>query len=314
MKLKTFVKRLIPLLPARAQVCLRDQNKKSQRRARSKRERTLVHVVDVLHRISECELAGDFMIHGSITNIGKLDKPVSELMKGWIEQIDLTRQTILCPALPYNTTMLEYLKVCKDFDVHSAKNAMGAISNSLMAMPGAVRSLHPTHSVVALGASASEYVAQHELDSSPFGPNSPYQKLTLRGGKIVMFGVGLNSVTCFHVYEDMMGSAMPLPIYLDQRFTVPCKGPTGNITMVTTSCHNPSLSAIRECERARGWLVEAGALKTYTLGDSELSVLDARLFTVTLLKMLAEGKSIYGDIKLTPIQQQRAAECRKVLD
>lgn len=190
---------------------------------------------------------------------------------------------------------------------------MGAISNWVMAMPDALRSLHPTHSVVALGASANEYVAEHERDSTPFGPNSPYHKLTLRGGKIVMFGVGLNSVTCFHVYEDMLGSAMPLSVYLDQRFDVPCIGPAGDAVMVTTSCHNPSVSAIRECERARDTLVKAEAIKTYTLGDSELSVIDARLFTVTLLKMLANGKSIYGDVKLIPAQRQRVAECRELL-
>ena len=313
MFLKTQIKRLVALLPVTIQSFLRIENKKRQRRERSGRERTMVHVADILERLIDCELVGDFMVHGSISNIGKLDRPVSELMKGWIQQVDLKRQTMLCPALPYNTTMLEYLEVCKVFDVRSAKNAMGAISNWIMAMPGALRSIHPTHSVVAVGAAASEYVAGHERDTTPFGPNSPYQKLTLRGGKIVMFGVGLNSVTSFHVYEDMLGSAMPLAVYLDQCFDVPCVGSTGNAMMVTTRCHNPSVSAIRECERARDELVRAGAIKTYALGDSELSVVDARLFTVTLLKMLADGNSIYGDVKLTPAQRQRVEECQEQL-
>lgn len=313
MNVKILLKRFIPLLPVRIQSFLRAQNKQRQRRNRSGRERAIVHIADILYLLSKCELTEDFMIHGSISNIGKLDQPVSELMKAWIQQIDLTRQTVLCPALSYNTTMLEYLESCANFDVRTSKNAMGAISNWVMKFPGCLRSLHPTHSVVALGAKAEEYISSHEFDTTPFGLNSPYQKLVLKEGKIVMFGVGLNSVTCFHVYEDILGPAMPISVYLDRSFQISCIGLTGVPIVVTTRCHDPNVSAIRECERMRDVLVKTGAMKSYALGDSELSVINARLFTITLLEMLAKGKSIYGDIKISPEQTKRISECRELL-
>jgi aminoglycoside 3-N-acetyltransferase len=312
--LKTTLKRLIPLLPPAAQRFLRSKAALWRRKERiARKERTQVAVSDVLARLAECKLDGDLMIHGSISNIGKFDRPVSELVKAWLEQLDLQRQTVLVPALPYNTTMREYLEGCTGFDVRTAKNAMGAISNIVMAMPGARRSVHPTHSVVALGANSDHYVTGHEFDSTPFGPNSPYRKLTERRGKILMFGVGLNSVTCFHVYEDMLGPYMPLAVYLDRPFKVSCVGVGGNNMEVTTACHNPSVSAIRECERVRDELVRAGAMTSYPLGESELSILDARLFTTTLLRMLADGKSIYGPVEVTADQRKRIAECLETL-
>jgi len=315
MNLKTIVKRLLPLLPARAQEFLRAKVATRRRQARAARkDRTMVAATDVLASLAGCGLDGDLIIHGSISNIGKFDKPVSEFVHAWLQQLDLTSQTVLVPALPYNTTMREYLESCKAFDVRTAKNAMGAISSIISKLPGAHRSVHPTHSVVAIGAKAEDYVTGHELGDTPFGANSPYKKLTERGGKILMFGVGLNSVTCFHVYEDMMGAAMPINVYLDQRFQVPCVDATGENLVVTTACHNPSVSAIRECERARDELVKAGAMVSYPLGESELSVVDARLFTITLLKMLADGKSIYGRVAVNADQRKRIAECLESLN
>lgn len=315
MSLKTLLKRLLPFLPPATQQFLRSKAAQKRRQERAARkDRTMVAVADVLTCLARCGLDGDLIIHGSISNIGKFDKPVSEFVNAWLQQLDLKNQTVLVPALPYNTTMREYLESCKAFDVRTAKNAMGAISSIISKLPGAHRSVHPTHSVVAIGANAEAYVTGHELGDTPFGANSPYRKLTERGGKILMFGVGLNSVTCFHVYEDMMGAEMPVNVYLDQRFQIPCVDAAGNNLVVTTACHNPSVSAIRECERARDELVKAGAIVSYPLGESELSVVDARLFTITLLKMLADGKSIYGRVAVNAEQRKRSAECLESLN
>ena len=45
---------------------------------------------------------------------------------------------------------------------------------------GVVRSLHPTHSVAACGAQASELVHHHHKDRSPVGSHSPFRKVDSR--------------------------------------------------------------------------------------------------------------------------------------
>lgn len=301
MHLKAFAKRLLPHLPRWAQQVVR-QRAEQQRLAQhvARKQRTKVQLSDVVLELERFEFGTDIMVHGSISNIGKMDRPVPALVDELLRLTDIEHNTLLVPALPYNTTMKEYLDGLTGFDIRNAKNAMGAISNLVMAMPGAQRSLHPTHSVAALGPKALEYTQDHQLDATPFGPHSPYAKLTMRRGKILLFGVGLNSVTCFHVYEDLLGTDCPMQVYLPDRYTVPCTDQQGREISLSTVAHNPQLSAVRDCERARPWLEKAGAIRSVPLGESELCIIDAWLFTRTLLEHLKKGESIYGKVKLKP--------------
>ena len=122
-----------------------------------------------------------------------------------------------------------------------------------------------------------------------------------------MFGVGLNSVTNFHVYEDLLGADLPFAVYAEKTYAIPCVKQDGSKVEVITPCHDGSVSARRECERAREFLLADGVIQSIPLGESELSLVDAKGFSVCLLKMLLQGKSIYGEVKLTP-QQTLAVE------
>lgn len=316
MSLRLVAKRALPYLPQWLQRQLRSRQEQQRLAEHAERKkRTQVSVDEVLELFADMKLTKDVIIHGSISNIGKLDKPVTVLVDRLLAMLDLSKQTVLVPALPYNTkTMREHLSESVSFDVRTARNAMGAISTMVMSRPGARRSVHPTHSLVALGADADAYTARHHLDPTPFGPGSPYWRLTAKGGHILMIGVGLNSVTCFHVYEDFLGGHLPFQVYLPESFRVPCVDSEGQALTVTTTCHNPKLSVVRECERARPWLNAAGAIRTKKLGESELSVIDARLFTRTLLEHLHEGESIYGKVKLRQDQREAIRDAIRRMD
>lgn len=302
--MKQIAKRILPLLPAVLQTLLRKEaERRRQIEKKARKERISISGGDIEHALAQFRFESDVILHSSISNIGKFELPVQEIAALFTQTVDTSRHTLLVPALPFNSSMREYLDKAEVFDVRSARNAMGAIPNILMAYPGAVRSIHPTHSVVALGPRASFYVENHQADSTPFGPNSPFFKLTKRRGKILMFGVGLNSVTNFHVYEDLLGPALPFEVYLGRRYVTQCIDHDGSNIVVESPCHNPQLSSRRECERARSHLQSAGAITTVPFGDSEVSVIDAHLFTVTLLEMLLAGKSIYGDIVISPEQR-----------
>lgn len=301
MQIKAIAKRLLPHLPRWAQQIVRRRAERRRLTQHAERkQRTKVRLAEVVAQLETFGLDTDVIVHGSISNIGKMDHPVPALVDELLRVVGTERNTLLVPALPYNTTMKEYLDGLVSFDIRCAKNAMGAISNLVMGMQGSLRSLHPTHSVVAFGPKAQDYVQSHHLDTSPFGTNSPYAKLTQRRGKILLIGVGLNSVTCFHVYEDLLGPDCPIQVYLPTTYRIPCTDHAGEAVSVSTVAHNPSVSASRECERARPWLQEAGAIRTVPLGESELTVIDAWLFTRTLLERLKKGESIYGKVKLRP--------------
>ena len=89
------------------------------------------------------------------------------------------------------------------FHQRYSPSTVGALTNVLRARPNAIRSLHPSHSVAAIGRRAAEYCANHELDNSPCSPVSPYGKLIDWRGKVVLLGVELTRCTFFHCLEEV---------------------------------------------------------------------------------------------------------------
>jgi len=274
---------------------------------KERKQRVVVSLQQIETILDRLDLDSDVIIHSSTSNIGKIEGNAVQLTELIISKMDSNKHTLLAPALPFLGSMKEYLDSLEEFDLASAKNAMGNISNMIMKKEGCKRSLHPTHSVIAIGKNSDFYTTNHELCSTPFCQESPYYKLTQNNGKILMFGVNLNSVTNFHVYEDILGEFLPVNVYTSKNYQIPCTDDNVKI-VVTTKAHNPFLSAKRDCERARKHLINNGYVQTYEIGDSEISLLDAKGLTITLFEMLLVGESIYGRVKLSKEQKVKVNE------
>ncbi len=76
----------------------------------------------------------------------------------------------------------------------------GLLNAFLCAAPGAVRSAHPDASMVAVGARAAALIGEHRLGQA-FGPGSPLERLVAMGGKVLMLGAPLDTVTVLHHAE-----------------------------------------------------------------------------------------------------------------
>jgi aminoglycoside 3-N-acetyltransferase len=107
--------------------------------------------------------------------------------------------TLLVPTLSYESVPADN----RVFDVRHTKSDVGAVTNVFRKMPGAVRSLHPTHSVAAMGQLAVAMTVNHEKDTSPVGEYSPFRKVRDLGGQILMLGCGLFPNTSMHGVEEL---------------------------------------------------------------------------------------------------------------
>ena len=104
--------------------------------------------------------------------------------------------TLLLPALSY----LQQPPL-----LHSTlatPSCVGYLSEYFRTRPGVTRSLHPTHSVCAVGASVDDLLGDHHQDATPCGAHSPFHKLLHRQGKILMLGCGLRPNTTMHAIEE----------------------------------------------------------------------------------------------------------------
>lgn len=140
------------------------------------------------------------LMHSSIKALNTTKTP-----KEFIEDIQRVlgpEGTLLIPALTYSNVNKEQ----PYFSVQHSLPCIGVLPNIFMNMEGVVRSVHPTHSVCAWGKYAKEITANHELDDTPLGKNSPFMRLPQYGGKILMVGPILHACTFMHGVEELAGA------------------------------------------------------------------------------------------------------------
>ena len=112
-----------------------------------------------------------------------------------------------------------------DPTVHGSN--LGALPSAFLSFPGVRRSLHPTHSVSAVGRHAEFVTAGHHKAASVFGEGSPWQRFIELGGKLLGVGISMGPVTFYHRLEDEMGDAFPLPVKRPETNRMRCRDATG---------------------------------------------------------------------------------------
>ena len=141
--------------------------------------------------------SGDVVIvHSSLSSMGLVEGGAETVIKALTEVLGESG-TLLFPAFSYGT-----IGESMTFDIKSTPVCIGKIAETFRNTSGVLRSMHPTHSVCAKGRYASEMIADHELDRTPMGENSPYRRLTKYRAKILMLGCSLNSMSFMHGVEE----------------------------------------------------------------------------------------------------------------
>ena len=293
--LKIAVKYALYYAPRPLQERLRKiQMERELREGMERAKRTRVSKAEFLELMDRLDWGSDIFLHTSMLNVGKIEGGAKFIADTLSRKVDTERYTLLVSALPYRGSFWEYLRTNPTFDVRTADIAMGAVNERLAARPDACRSIHPTHSVVAIGKRAAEYTATHHLDKTPFGPHSPYWKLFLNKGKILLLGATLNNVTAIHALEDALGDSYPIDIYAADDYPVTCYDGEGKPLIVSTKCHHPLKCISRDGVVLRKPLEACGGVKAYPLGESEALLIDALKYAQCFFDQLAQGRSIYG--------------------
>ncbi len=233
-------------------------------------------------------------LHTSLRNIGKVKGGVKFMVNTLLDFVGLDYRTLLVSALPYRGSFADYLTTHKTFDVRTAPIAMGSINEAIAKHDGALRSVHPTHSVVAIGPRASEFVVGHSDAPTPFAASSPYYKFVQSRGCALLIGATLNNMTFVHVIEDMLGDAFPIAPYCSKSFRISCTNADGKTVDVTTRCHKRFWGIFRDTERLLPDMMSCGAVRRWPLGAGYITQVDAYKFVRRYLELLSQGRSIYG--------------------
>lgn len=255
--------------------------------------KTKVSQEDIDNLFFSLALNSDVMIHSSLPDLGNIKlKHVTDNLKRYV--LD-SGHTILCPALPIKGSSLDYLKSIRTFDVRTAPNAMGAISCYYERQEESLRSLSPTHSVVAFGERSEYYTKEHHVDETPFTEKSPYFKIMANKGKILMLGASLKNLTFNHVIEDMIGEeSFPVRVYDTRRFEIELIDKLGTKQKGSFRAHSSRSGRMRDSVELMRMVRELPSTRVFPIGCGEVLLLDAMDVCLCLLTQLKNGLTTMG--------------------
>lgn len=142
---------------------------------------------------------GVLLVHSSLRALGYVEGGPETVIQALLAALG-PEGTLLLPALTYEHVTPEN----PVFDVRHTPSNVGAIPEYFRTRSGTRRSVHPTHSVCAVGPRTGEMLDDHPLDDTPCGPHSPFRKLRDVGGQLLMLGCGLHPNTSFHAMEELV--------------------------------------------------------------------------------------------------------------
>lgn len=251
-----------------------------------------------------CLEPGDTVLfHSSLKSLGYVENGPRTVIEAMYESVS-PDGTIVFPAyyLPVGT-IYETCKI-KDyiFDPRVHGTNLGRLPEEFLRFPGVERSLHPTHSVAALGRNARYLTEAHHLAPSIFGKGSPWDRLIEIGGKVGGIGTPMAPGALYHPLEDHMGDAFPLPVRMKETHFLRCRHWSGEIIQVPVVPLDPEFIPRRIDQKSRGDLrdyfwrefTRAGLLRVGQVGEARTWLMRAQDFFNHLIHLAHEGITIYS--------------------
>jgi aminoglycoside 3-N-acetyltransferase len=142
--------------------------------------------------------AGVLFMHSAFRNLAAQGFRAEDFIAGLIDY--MRAGTLVMPTMTWRVVT----PANPVFDEIETASHVGAIPELFRQKYATHRSLHPTHSVAALGRCAAELTAAHHLGDTPCALNSPYGIARTMDAHVLLLGVGLERCTAMHHAEEMV--------------------------------------------------------------------------------------------------------------
>ena len=201
-------------------------------------------------------------------------------------------------SLPYhNESSAEFLSRGHPMDVRRTPSRMGLLTEVFRRDREVVRSLSPTHPVLAWGRDAADFIAGHEDTAIPFGSESPFGRLLQRDGKILLIDAPYASITFTHFLEDRIRGQLHVPLYEPE----PAEGwvidEKGQSLLVPTFVISREANTARNEDAFFAALERANEIAKARVGNTDLKCISCRSMLARLDQLLASGGSLFESLK-----------------
>jgi aminoglycoside 3-N-acetyltransferase len=246
------------------------------------------------------------LLHSSLKSIGYVEKGPQTVINAILDVIT-TKGTLAVPA--YNQIRGGMYKTCVEyntpFDPRTSTTYLGAIPETFLGFPGITRSVHPTHSIAAIGKYADFITEAHHYAKLTFGKDSPWDRLMRIDGKLLMIGITLGPNTFSHTIEDILLDEYPLPVRMEEVFRLKCKDWDGNIVEVSVNPLDPEYVKLRYDRSGRRETMaffwneykKAGVLTVGNIGEAKSWVASMNDYYNYLVYLMNKEITIYSDFE-----------------
>lgn len=247
---------------------------------------------------------GDILfIHSSLKSLGYVDGGPKAVIQGLLDAVG-PEGTLLLPT--YYMPGGSILGTCQlegyVFDPRIHGTNMGALPDAFLQFPGVERSIHPTHSVSAIGKHAKFLTEAHHLAPSVFGKGSPWQRFHELNGTVLGIGISMGPVTFYHSLEDTLGDQFPVKVWMDETYQIPCKGWNGEDYLVPVRPYRAEITPQRIDHKSRedlrefmrGEFIRRGILQRGTVGEAKAWSITASDFFTAIADLANRKITIYS--------------------
>ena len=216
----------------------------------------------------------DLLVHSSLRRLGPVEGGADTVIDALLEVLG-PEGTLMMSTVSGNVTENQPV-----FDVRHTPSTVGTLSNVFLKREGVIRSLHPVHSVAALGPRAEFFTGGHLECSTPWSPGSPYGKLMRNKGFILFLGTNFTCNTCIHALEiearvPGLHTRETSPLYIHDY--------EGNVRVIQHHWHAPKKDFFVDMEHV---VEAAGGLKWGRTGTGLSRLVDAEILRASVLPIL----------------------------
>jgi len=233
---------------------------------------------DLLRNLSEIgvDSRGTLMVHISCKAVGEVEGRGDAILDALAEYM---RPGLL--VLPGHTWD-NVIAANPVMDVLHTPCCVGVLPEMFRKRKGVHRSLHPTHSVLALGNGAENFVLGEENIKTPCGEGGAYYKLWERDAQILLIGVNFTRNTFIHGIEEWDKAECTLAKEADYYVI----NHAGNRLHTPQSRHNARIGS-ETFSKLEPAAIQEGVLQLGQFGDATTRLMYAkplRAMTAELLK------------------------------
>ena len=204
------------------------------------------------------------IVHSSFRSLRPVDGGPEAVIDALLDAVG-ERGNLMLPTFNYTTPLPEPY-----YDADATPCRTGIIPELGRRRPGAVRSLHPTHSVAVIGPDADALTRDH-LSVRAIGAGSPIDRLAKAGGKVLLVGVGHISNSTVHVAEEY--AAIPKVSWYDPLPDVKMRMPDGRVVLHPLDASPSCSAAFGAAEHA---LRRRGRIRDLRIGPARCQLMTGR--------------------------------------